>query len=303
MHGRKLLSGEFTDGMDLCGAWSSGQVVPDVSLEFEYGSDPAHDRHDPIESITGHSVRIYRIPQCVLAWNQGPSGMDGQPAQVVTLTAPDCAQGRRLVATAIHTLDRRPPAMAAKPQSPLTFRADQPDVAAAGACVDLQTFGKCEPYVDVPVPEGTTEIRRHVAADPHVNCALAVAAVRKELGGRFRPVVDSALPIKANGKTTVNSRCVFVEPSHATRILVLVSDAAGPRRPDSALTVAGRAARLADDSENSRSLLVAIGDHPEDGELLVSVAVSPSRGTHGDPDPAPLRSLTPLARDIVAKYF
>lgn len=128
------------------------------------------------------------------------------------MTAPECPQAEQLAATVMSELDATPPP--ATEQRPLLYRSHEPDTAAVGPCIDDfdgDKPGRCTPYREVTVPRGDKDIIAAAAADPNVECAVALEPVRAHLGESMTPTTD-------------RSSCRFLEPTHASRVEVNFSD-------------------------------------------------------------------------------
>lgn len=302
--GRRSFShGNFTDGMDRCDAISKGESTPDYYLDFEYGDDPGLGGADPVRTIGGHRTRIYSDPQCNLSWSEGTTGIGKHNSANVTLVAPDCTQAENAAVRAMDLLSGPPPATPA-PQGPLTYAADQPDVAAAGACVDLPTYGTCEPYRPVTAPHGGKELLRHIAADPYIRCAVAVDAVRKHLGAEFKPVIDIDPVVVVDGKRVADSRCTFVEPTHSIRFSLDTDEGVAPDTSLTTQKVAGHPVLVKDGDPIQHAFIIALGEGPPDGEMSGTLQVTAPRGTDdADRNVGVFDKLEPIMTDIVTKYL
>lgn len=290
--GLVLQYGEFTYGIDRCEAWSGNGVRPDYYLELEYGADPSLDRGNETKTIAGRKVDVEKIPECVLSWRQAPSGFKNGDSQNVTISA-GCGDAEKLAASAMRLLAKPAPASHVVPQRTLTYRSTEPDVAAAGACVDLGVKQTCEPYHPVSAPHGDREVLRRVAADPNVDCAIAADAVRKHLGARMRPVVESAAKVR-------QPRCVFVEPTHAVRLTISVDEGATYNTASKPVKIAGRNTWTVSDPEG-RDLAAEI----DGGMMEINLSIAPPRGaqTLRSADSQKLTELSPITADIIGEYF
>ncbi|WP_158891632.1 hypothetical protein [Amycolatopsis anabasis] len=270
--------GEFIDGIDKCTA-----AGPQVTVRLDYGDDPgaeAETAEQKIITIAGKRVRSYAIPQCVLAWSQQPAAPGNRTANV-EITASTCEQARSLAETAIRRLGEAPPP-ATTPQHPLTYRMDEPDVAAAGACADTRDAVDCEPYHEIGLPAGRDAVLRVAAVDPNAQCALALGPVRGHFGPAMTPVTMK------RSDTAASRQCLFVEPSHGIEVgvhLAVTPDDPPPfpRNGGGDITLAGRTGTATDledtPSGAGRGLSIPLGDQPDSGALRVWVRLAPPRGT------------------------
>jgi hypothetical protein len=181
-------------------------------LRIRYDSDPLAGKGIDARPVRDRNVSVgQRGSSCVLEWGQGPSGLGGTLNGTVelSLTVDTCERGLDLAGRIMDLLRGQPPAGPA-PQQPLTIAADEPDDAAAGACVDFpvtDTANSCKPYAPVPVPDGTEAILRN--GDAPTACAIALDGVRRIFGPEMQPVVYGDF-------------CKFVEPSHQRVVSVSI---------------------------------------------------------------------------------
>ncbi len=221
-------------------------------------------------------LRSHGDTDCQVFWDQGPVGPGGNPSRRLTgkVHAATCDRATA-VATTIATLMNSPAPVTPVVTGALTLRADQPDSPYPGGCDDLRHPRDCEPYRPVELPKGADEIARQAAADPHVNCALAVAAVGKHLGKTFRPVYvgtrEGPIP------------CTFVEPTHVLQLrveLTLTNSRQALNGSPTSFTLADRPADRTD-----KPIYTTIRVAPTDKTLLtLTLDHGPVRG----PDILPL---------------
>lgn len=288
----------IVSGLDQCTDPDGLQVELSFDRDFKSPADAT------VRQLGGKRVRQFTFSGCDLQWSQGPSGVANAPKHVVTVRAKTCGQADKSALVLMKVLDGPPPAQA-KPQHPLTYKSGEPDRAAAGACADVGTREPCEPYHQVEAPTGAQEILRRVKADPNVNCAIAVDAVRKHLGPGFRPAT-----LNSPAEHLAHRSCVFVEQSHEHTFAVSVVDA--PPTPKTVylphgqdITVQGRPGTFFSFVErNSRrdDLYVGVADRIT---LRLQFDLVPGRGatTKTRPDTTRAALLQPLATDILTKYF
>lgn len=279
------------DGIDQC--HTPGPDWTQTIVRLSYDLEPRD--HDTTK-IAGHTAHVWS--DCNLVWTEGPSGVAELPRQLIDISAPKCDRAKELAARTMRLLSGPAPKPQAEPQQPLTYRSNEPDVAAAGACVDFRDDEnlECEPYHAVHIPRGTKAVLRAGQADPNVSCAVAVEAVRKYFGTAMRPVVAGIQPVGTW------SECAFVEPDHA----IVLSARLGPS-DGKTTTIAGHAASI--DKRHSPGdpygVAVSLGGGDDDS-LILSVQYLYPRGSkdRGLPKPAdkpvPLRD---LAAAIVNRYF
>ncbi|TCC10860.1 hypothetical protein [Kribbella soli] len=252
----------------------------DERLSLDYSVPP--DGKDPFR-IAGKPARLRSYDDdCEVFWEQGPVGPGGNPAMRLTgkVHAATCDRATAL-ATTTATVMNSPAPSAPVISGALTLRADQPDSPYPGGCDDLRHPRDCEPYHPVDLPKGADEIARQAAADPHVNCALAVAAVGKHVGTTFRPVYvgtrEGPIP------------CTFVEPTHVLELrveLTLTNSRQALNGSPTSFTLADRPADRTD-----KPTYTTIRVAPTDKTLLtLTLTHGPVRG----PD------ILPLAKTVVA---
>lgn len=265
-------------------------VAPDYSVILRY-SDPLGQRS---LSIAGRTVHIDEGERCILNWRAG-AGRGGHAADI-ELSAPDCDSGKTVARKAIEALSRPFPGQVPR-QHPLTYRPDEPDVAAAGACADVPespALRDCQPYQAVSVPHGGDRLILAANDDRNVLCALAADAVRTHI----EPTLKSAT-IK---QTDLHQdRCVFVEPTHAIQLWIWMDDA--PISPDT--TIAGRGATINADSNTYRTIAIQLTDRPEAGTLNVELALLPPRDAdRSEPvDNGQLDKVTDVVAQIARTYL
>ncbi|MFC0622442.1 hypothetical protein [Kribbella deserti] len=95
-----------------------------LRLELDYGKGVDLSAPKHIRQFGDRKVRQFKLPECNLQWNQGPSGIAGTNF-VVTLQASTCASADKLALGLMKSLNGPAPAQAA-PQHPLTYKANEP---------------------------------------------------------------------------------------------------------------------------------------------------------------------------------
>ncbi|MGH3912235.1 MAG: hypothetical protein ACRDTC_02305, partial [Pseudonocardiaceae bacterium] len=211
-------------GLDGCDA-SKGED-PELSLTMSYNRDPARYAGANRKELGGRTVAVAEPelvgpgrPYCLVSWSNGPaSAIKALSDQVIEVRAPDCPQVEQLAAAIISGHDTAPPTAAV--QQPLLYRPDEPDTAATGPCIDDfdgDKPGRCTPYREVSIPRGGKKIIAAAAADPNVECAVALEPVRAHLGAHLAPITDG-------------SSCYFLEPTHSVRVEVNLSGVYVPDR-------------------------------------------------------------------------
>ena len=294
-----LKFGGSLSGLDRCNG-------PDSMLTLDYGSELAENGSDRFRTINDRPVREVRLPQCRLTWDQDLSGLPdtGRRMQQITVEAADCDRAEELAAAAMKVLVGAAPERPA-PQRPLVYRIDEADVPAAGACADLAPGRQCVPYHQVDVPTGGGEVLSAAEADPNVNCAVALEAVRKHLGPTLRPVTSSSFE---DGRPV--PYCAFVAPDRAVQVQVSISADPLPSgesteqltHPEST-TIAELPAVEAEilGTEPGGAVFVSTAGG---GRLLVKVLFPVRRGSSkAVRDEMQLAKLEPLTADIISKYF
>ncbi|WP_328995405.1 hypothetical protein OG394_12450 [Kribbella sp. NBC_01245] len=289
---------DFANGLDGC-------TDPDgLQVELSFGRDFKPSSDATVRQLGGKRVRQYTYSGCDLEWSQGPSGVATAPKRVVTVRAKTCAQADKSALVLMKVLDGPPPAQA-KPQHPLIYKSGEPDRAAAGACADVGTLEPCEPYHQVEAPTGAQEVLRRVKADPNVNCAIAVDAVRKHLGPGFRPAT-----LNSSAKYLAHRSCEFVEQSHGQSFAVSVVDA--PPTPKTVyvphgkeVTVQGRPGThfsFVEPKSRRDDLYVEVADRIT---LRLQFGLGLPRGVTSKTalDSERAAVLQPLAIDILNKHF
>jgi hypothetical protein len=282
------------DPLDRC----TGPGGTGIELSYAPPLDP--NAMDTFRTIGGKPVKVDESKACRLTWSQTRAGLRESPraALQVTVAAPDCGRGEKLVAAAMTVLAGDVPAPA-RSQRPLTYRPNQPDVAAAGACARLRDDDRCQPYRRVAAPKGAVEVRRRAEADPNVECAIAVDAVSKHLGAGLQPV-------------TTGDLCVFAETTHALEVAVeVVAPTGEPPGGENAkqLTVAGRSAVLVSQQirgSGPQPPVYRTDDLYVDASVGVRLHVrfllAPARGA-ARTDTGRAARLEPLAADILTSYL
>lgn len=297
--GLKIATNSSNSGVDSCGADKERpeNASPAVRVELQYGRDPASETKY-VRTVGGKPVRVYEESDyCNLAWSNGKvkSGEAGRTDQVVEVQARDCKGGEAITTAAMSRLRDAPPT-AAKPQRPLTYRPDEPDIALPGACADfapVTTARPCEPYVEITVPSGSQDVLRAAEADPNVNCAIAKEAVARHFGDKFKPV-------------TSMGRCVFVEPTHSVE-LTIVAMPISIEMGDKPQNVAGHPAYTERRGNGSdlyidHELGVSVGER---GIVKFTGSFARKRGADREAriDDSLSSKLQPLATDVMTKYF
>ncbi len=189
----------------------------------------------------------------------------------VSVKHPSCDEAKRIAGPVMEIVAVPPPAGA--PQRPVLYPWDEPDV--PNPVCRTVADPTCQPYVEVPVPEGPPlEVLRHALADPNIQCALATEAVDADL-----------TPVTAEGK------CHFVGAGKPTVSTYL--QAGSTYVPSSEETeVGGRPAEILVDDKQGY-LLVALAENlPGDVVLIVS--------TRGKTEEQTLRT---VAEDILDRHF
>lgn len=313
------MGADFLYGMDECGVWqTSGSsklgvtgaelqpVAADVSLQLEYTSpEPEYGRD--FGTVNGRVLDGYRGPGCNLAWNEwaAPPSVDGdRQVARLKLSAPGCARARELAGRVTKVLDHDRPRLE-QPQRPVLYAPDEADIAAPRGCENIPDFAAvdCAAYTSPDVPEGGIEVIRAAEADPNVNCAFALDAVRRYLGEQMRPVTavhgvdDAGAPAYA---------CGFAEPDHRRQLWIRASSQPMGQEPGS--EVAGRPARdLATRSEGMRQLWVALDGATDRGHVYAEMLVTPDRSTgmfsDSPVDRKPLGALDEVLADIMTEHF
>ncbi|OZM72002.1 hypothetical protein CFN78_17870 [Amycolatopsis antarctica] len=291
-------------GIDGCGVDEGRGLEDRTSLELSYRPSERERDGDDGEPRTVGGRQVWpRYDDCAVVWDHAASGLPGASGESaslleIVLEAP-CGQTDALAAEVMLVLDGPPPERPGA-QSPLFYRAEEPDVA-LGACVDVPARESCEPHMPVPAPRGAREVSDAVRADPDVACAIAAEAVGRHLGPELRPVVTRR-PVDG---------CLFVEPRHSVRVRVGVSvgeldDTSTTSAGQARTTVAGRPA-VTQTSEGGAGYRIAVQlveDEEAPTRLDMSVEVTPPRGSGGrNSGGSRAPALDAIAEDIAARVY
>lgn len=313
----ELRSGwDLTTGLDQCGVWdkSGGSlggielqpVMPHTYLTIEY-DDPSPDFPRDLGTVRGRRLNGYHSGACVIEWTERrpPAAIAKGEVARFQVSATSCRKAKRLVADIAKVIDSDRVARPADPQRPVLYAPDEPDIPAAGACVDVANFEQadCEPYADAEAPTNGQETIDEATADPNVNCAIAVEAVQEHIGSTLQPVT-ALNGTDATGKPRY--MCGFVEPTHALQVWIAASK--DPMNQEAGSEVAGHPANdVTTKSDGIRQLWVALDGSEQPGHLYAEVRVLPSRSTgmYSDSpvDTLPLADLDEAMSDIVAAHF
>jgi hypothetical protein len=330
---RALRSGaSFTESLDDCGVWRTtgprlgltGQqlqaVAPETRLRIEYSSPIrefyADGYRGSYRRLRGTEVHVEDSTECDVAWNAWPADVPAADAGDVAharVTAATCRQAERIAGRVMAALER--PAPRHRPIAPLTYRTDEPDTGAPGACADLadQAARECASYVDVEVPDDPVDLIRSAEADANVDCAAAADAVHETFGDDLQPVTATGVGpvvLDEDSQPLPLRDCVFVEPTH--RLVVAVRFSSEPVGGESDEEVAGHPAVWSAEAAGSapahrREVRVALTAGDDRGHLWLSVAVHPHRrtGMYSDSavDRTPLEHVEPLAELLAEQRF
>lgn len=295
-----------TGGLDDCNAKKSSPPHESYRLTLEYAD--AKIGSTGVKTLGGKQVAVSADggDWCTLRWREGRVGFpNDRPDRMIHLSTSDCPRGDQLAVAVMKLLPTPPPDRVA-PQRPLVYRPDEPDVPAAGACVDFRPHGLCQPHDEVPVPRDAKVILDAAARDHHVACAMVVDAVRRRFGQTMQPVVS----VEAE-----RSGCHFVEPTHTLIVRISVLPAQDIREFDpykrsnaQILTVADRPAVLTtglNKGYESSSLCLSPVRDATSGVLCVHALFLPGRGAarRAQVDDSRKSLLEPTAADLVAQHF
>jgi hypothetical protein len=259
-----------------------------IRLRLSYGR--AQNGGVP-KRIAGRPTMVSDAPEvCTLRWSDGPAGKDAE--QLLELSAPDCPRAEQLMTAVLRAPTTGSPVV---PQQRLLYGPDEPDLAVAGACAHYAADpARCQPYAAMAVPGRESDLVRAATVDGHVNCAIAVDAVREQAGDALRPVVDDQVG------------CVFVEPTRTTRVTVRLAPGRLRAEPTATRTsIAGMPVRVVESVESPwqvRRLDVAL---PDGGTLSVTAHASAKNGSmRDDPiDPAQLDVADAVAERIMTTHL
>ena len=306
---QELRSGwNFEYGIDECGLWAkSGEgglqaVEPEVGLSVEF-RDSIPDYYKPAGTVRGRELRAF---ECTMSWIEpGVHKPKGSANAVFSVSAPSCKNAKNAVGDIADVIDDDRIAKPAEPQTPVLYAPDEPDVAAAGACVDVLDAAslECQPYEETDAPTDGDETIAAASADPNVACAIAADAVEKHFDEDLHPVTAArgVGPLESAGRM-----CGFVEESHALQLWIGASRESIFEPPTS--KIGGYPAH--DETTSSlgeRTMWVALDDDGESGYLYAEVVVKQSRedgNLDGSAvDTAPLQKLDEVMTDVVADHF
>lgn len=307
--GTELRSGwDFGTGVDQCGLWEKVSdagfqpSAPEVGLSVEY-RDSIPDYYKPAGTVGGRELRTF---ECKMSWNErGAHSANGSANVVFSVSAPSCKKAKRAVGDIAEVIDEGRVRKPAEPQRQVLYAPDEPDVAAAGACVDVldSVATDCRPYQETDAPADGAETIEAASADPNVNCAIAAEAVEVHFGANLRPVTAE----HGIGSLDTPARmCGFVEESHATQLWIGVSSE--PMSESTETEIAGHPAHdETTASEGERTISVALDDEGESGYLYGEILVRPERADRNLDDPpfdkAPMRKLDEAMTDIAESHF
>nr|WP_253668101.1 hypothetical protein [Streptoalloteichus tenebrarius] len=190
-----------------------------VWFKIRYTSDPLQGNHVK-RQIGGRTAAVMDFgDNCWVSWAHGPSGNSDKLAShaVVEVKTQGCDNVANIAAEAMRVLAGAPPSPAA-PQRPLTFRPDEPDGDAPGACVDFTSAGSsmgCEPHVAARVPTNKKDLMVAADKNPNVTCSMADEIVRQVFGQEMRPIV-------------YGGHCYWGEPTHAVAVRVTLTPRYAP---------------------------------------------------------------------------
>lgn len=194
---------------------TSGQSNPrdytaGPSLDVYYGK--AITMYGETRLIGGKAAEVSgQTMRCYVKWYQAPSGTGDQWYDTLTfeITANSCDIAARLAQAAIPLVDQSPPDAGTPPHRPLLYRPDEPDVPRVGACVDFWFIGgrdACEPYHQVPVPEGIDAIVEADSNNPNISCAAFQDSIKAHFGAELQAA-------------TWNGMCFFLDHGQTLEIV------------------------------------------------------------------------------------
>lgn len=217
----RLEMDESTRALDGCQAEQEveGRVKPKLDLEVQNDSDPATSTLGTNKKVGNKTANVQdQGGSCTVRYSHGPSQAPRPYAEtIVLLRAPTCEQAEQLTAGVQKAFAAAPPPLPVRSE-PLTYRPDEPDSGAPGACVHFNANGDwqgCEPLRDGVQPPSGGDVLAAIGGDTQVLCAAAVEPARKVLGAAFKPV-------------TWGDFCVFVEPTHQLSVWLSASPAFAP---------------------------------------------------------------------------
>lgn len=307
-----------TSGLNSCAASakpkSMHSTLPMTGLELRYGDQDIDEEKSTPRQLGDRTV-YSRGRSCTQHWRQGPSGVAERLwlwGELQTgCEAPDPA-----VQAVMRTLDAAPSAL---PTGPLTYRANEPDSAAAGACADARPNVPCREYRPVAAPHGAMDVITASVADPGVHCAIAADSVREHYGAGFRPTVS----------TTADGRylCRFVRPDHSMEITVELIERTvaghededrvelppvaglpasrevrtGATPPATTVTVTLNSERVREDDEEVREQVInaQVTSYPARGAASGSSAGTSGQPPAGAPDTEKAATLARLLESVV----
>ncbi|SHF90812.1 DUF3558 domain-containing protein [Streptoalloteichus hindustanus] len=277
----------------------------DTKVEIRYDTDPLQG-NQTIRQVGGRNAAITELSgSCWVRWAHGPSGSPEKlhPLTVVTIKGSTCDNTTRTAAEAMRALAGAPPA-APPPQRPLTYRPDEQDDAAAGACVDYISAGSatgCRPHTGARVPSDKKDLIAAANADPNVACSAADETVRQVFGSAMRPV-------------TYGAHCFWGEPTHAITVRVTITGDWAPDQfgQDPKLyanrqkkTFGGAPGVSWNAGKGAYEIyLSTTGDITKPGYLAGEVQVWPPRGAaDATPDPSKLPLLDQVMTKLAERYL
>ncbi|MFC0432343.1 hypothetical protein [Kutzneria buriramensis] len=295
---------------DTCGVGES--PAQDGTIDITYATDPLSGNIPTRRQVGDKTAAISTGGgACTVLWGAGPSGSDQEHDTVeIDVRGRTCDAAVALAVKAQQVLAGPPPSND-KPQRPLLYGTNDPDSAAAGACVDFQHGDvDCEPYQPITLPSSFADW--FAGSDQKsISCAISVDAVREVYGDAFKPVLQGDF-------------CYYVEPTHAVLLRIDVSKQFRPgdygNRPDlyanvQTTTVSGKQAKTFTDSFKAAKpaaptyheydvYVSPFNDLAKDGMITGQAEATVPRG--GDVtkpmDVSRLHDLDRVMAKIIAKY-
>ncbi|HEX6356018.1 hypothetical protein [Actinophytocola sp.] len=266
-----------------------------ASISFVDDLPPSDEQQPTQTTIGGTQVRVYDEEDCVVSWRQEPFDVRyaSTPDYPVVVRTPDCDTSKDLAESLMAVLEKAPPSDVA-PQRPLLYRPDELDSPYPGACayVDELDPNRCEPYVEVMVPDDPAEILRAANDDADVQCAMAVRSVGTRFGSKLVPVADSE----------AGTRCFFVEPERRLQLTFSLSHGKVVNDFDGKpVTIAGHPGFVTTDKA---SITYELSTATKlDGEGTVALSVSAGPATAEVLAPGTDENAESVLTDVLREYF
>lgn len=233
--------------------------------------------------------------KCAVSWPVP----DGAPNEIVEVSAADCPTAERFAGQVIDVIDTPE---RAKPQRPLLYRENEPDLPAIGACAHYSgDTTTCLPAEAAAAPESGDDLLAE-AGNAALVCAATTDAVHDAFGKAMSPVVI---------KDADGERCVFVTPTHRVELVLTVHDSSledvTPSWAEST-SIAGHPATATSqeavvDTSHYELAVATTGDSTDGGTVECQADFNGERGTSAWNDPSQSSTVDKAMAAVVERYF